>query len=195
MRNPKMSTAVLAAFATLAILTASAGWAQEKLEDQPGYLPFEELDILGSDEFSVEINLAGPLLKLVAGATRKAEPEFSQLIAGLDAVRVRVAPLEDLDLEEVRGGIARATGWLEERGWQTIVRAREDDEEIYIYLLESEGVIAGLAILAIEAGDEAVVINIVGKIDLSQLELLGEALDIPQLSRPPEPTDEEESDP
>ena len=181
--------------ALLIAFGASAGWAQDKLEDQPGYLPFEELDILGREALSIEINLGGPLLKLVAGATREDEPEFSQLIANLDAVRVRVAPLEDLDLEQVRAGLARATGWLEERGWQAIVRAREDDEEIYIYLLEQGDEIAGMAILAIEEGDEAAVINIVGKMDLSQLERLGEALDIPQLSRPPEPTDEEESDP
>ena len=63
------------------------------------------------------------------------------------------------------------------------------------YLLQQGDEIAGMAILAIEEGDEAAIINIVGKVDLSQLERLGEALDIPHLSRPPEPTDEEESDP
>ncbi len=172
----------LLAFACLLALCAPAARAQQPaLSELPGYFPFEELEILGRDELSLEINLGKPLLRLVAAATRKAEPEFAALIDSLDAVRVRVAPAEDVDLERARKATAGATDWLEDRGWQVVVRAREEDEEVFIYTRDSGGDIAGMAVLVIEEGGDVAVINIVGKMDLAQLEKLGETLDIPQL--------------
>ncbi len=167
------------------IVSATAGWSQQQaLSKLPGYFPFEELNILGRDQLSVEINLSKPLLRLVAAATRKEEPEFAALIDSLDAVRVRVAPAEDVDLERTRVAVAEAAGWLEDHGWQVIIRTREDDEETFIYTRDLDGEIAGMAILVIESGGEVAVINIVGRMDLAQLERLGEALDIPGLSLP-----------
>lgn len=203
MRASTILTAiVLAAWAVPALRAADP----PPVSDLPGYFPLEDLGLFERDDASIEINLSGSLLQLVAGVTRKEEPEFARLIDGLEAVRVRVAPLEDLDLEKVRGNLTRAVEWLEENGWQTIVRVREDDEETYIYIRELEDSIVGMAILAFEAGGEAAAINIVGKIDVRQLERLGEAFDIPQLSRPqapqpqapedePPPNDEKGSEP
>ncbi len=182
--------------ALLVTLCAPAAWSQPPpLRELPGYFPFEELDILARDELSLEINLAKPLLRLVAAATRKAEPEFAALIDSLDAVRVRVAPADEVDLERARKATAGAADWLESQGWQVVVRAREDDEEIFIYTREQEGEIAGMAVLAIEEGGDVAVINIVGRMDLAQLEKLGEALDIPQLGWPPEPAGEQNPKP
>ena len=165
--------------ALLVVWVAPAAWAQQPLSQLPGYFPFEELDILARDELSLEINLSKPLLRLVAAATRNEEPEFSALIASLDAVRVRLASAEDVDLERTRKAIAGAAGWLEDKGWQVMIHTREDDEEIFIYTRELDGEIAGMAILVIEEEGEVAVINIVGRMDLAQLEKLGEAFDLP----------------
>ena len=189
MRKPKILAALC-----LALALAPAGFAQTPLDELPGYFPLEDLGILGEDELRVEINLMRPLLRLVAAGVRADEPEFAELLADLDAVRVRVASLEDLDVREVRGNLARAAGWLEDHGWQTTVRMHEDDEDLYIYLREVDGEIAGLAILALEAGGEAAVINIVGRMEPSQLERLGETLDIPQLGAAAGPVAEPETE-
>ena len=80
-----------------------------------------------------------------------------------------------------------------------MIRSREEDEETFIYIRELDGEIAGMAILVIEEEGEVVVINIVGRMDLAQLEKLGEAFDLPQLrpqllpqlgDRPDEPAEE-----
>lgn len=179
------STLPILATVLLLGLHAPAGQAQQRpLSELPGYFPFEELDILTRDELSVEINLSKPLLRLVAAATRKAEPEFAALIDSLDAVRVRVAPAEDVDLARARRATAGAADWLEDKGWQVVMRTRENDEETFIYTRELEGEIAGMAILAIEGGGDVAVINIVGRMDLAQLERLGEALDLPLVDIP-----------
>ena len=178
---------------TLCLCASAVGAEQQALSKLPGYFPFEELDILARDELSIEINLSKPLLRLVAAATRKTEPEFAELIASLDAVRVRVAPSGEVDLERARAAVSKATRWLEDRGWQVVVRAREDDEEIFIYTRELAGEIAGMAVLVVDEAGDVAVINIVGRMDLDQLGKLSEALDIPLFSLPTKPSPTEEA--
>lgn len=165
------------------------------LSKMPGYFPLEELDILGRKELSTEINLQKPLLKLVAAATRKSEPAFSQLLASLDAVRVWIAEPEDVDLVRVRARIARAADWLEDHHWNVVVRTRDDGEEVFIYLRQIDDEITGMAVLAIGSDNEVALINIVGAMDLSQLERLSARFDLPSFSMPETDTDEKEPNP
>ncbi len=181
---------LLAGLTTISLLLtqdAVASSASEKLTEHPGYFAFDELESLMSDSTSIEINLHGPLLRLVAAATRRDDPEFSEVIANLEAVRVRIAPVEDLDLPKIRAGLERASGWLEENHWQTIFRSRDTNEDISIYLREAAGEISGIAVLAIDMDGEAALINVVGRMNIDQIGRLGQALDLPQLSQPQEP--------
>lgn len=163
-------------------LTATAGWAQ-KLSDQPGYVSIEELGIFPREDLSVEINLDGAILRMVAAATRGDDPEFAKVMSGLKAIQVRVFPLEGAKSDLIRGKVERAARWLEDRGWSSLVRVREKDNESYIYLKKSGEQIVGLTILAIEAGQEAAMINIVGRIDPDEIGRLGQSFDIPQLEK------------
>jgi hypothetical protein len=170
----------------LLFLAVSSGLAQG-LEDQPGYLPLEKLDLFPRDKLSVEINLDGALLRMVAEASRSDDPEFASVMAGLKAIYVRAFPLAGADLGAVRTKIDRAVRMLEDRGWHATVRVREKGEETYVYLKEANGKIAGLTLLSIEPGDEAVAINIVGQIDPAQLGRLGRHFDVPELEKVPAP--------
>ncbi len=166
------------------LLLLPAAMAEDEgkaLRDHPGYFPLEELDILDPEKLTLEVNLHAPMLKLVAAATRKADPDLSQLVEGLAAIRVRIAPIDQLDREELSSSIDRAGRWLRDRGWQTIVRAEGGGEEVNIYLRQLDDEIVGLAILAFEGGSEATVINVAGPIDLEKLGGLAQKLDIPYL--------------
>ena len=157
---------------------------EPQLSSLPGYFPLEELKILNRKELSTEINLKKPLLKIVAAVTRKEEPGFSKLVESLDAIRVWIAEPEDIDLVNVRARVEKAADWLEAHHWNAIIRTRDDGEEVHIYLRELEGEIAGMAVLAIGNDNEVALINIVGAIDLAQLERLSEAFNLPDLSLP-----------
>jgi hypothetical protein len=185
------------AFITALLLAAFsvAAAPQESLEGRPGYFPLDGLDVLAKDHLKVEINLHGALLKLVAGATREDEPEFSQLIAGLEAVRVRVASVADLDFDRAREDVRRAARRLEERGWQTIVRAREEGEDFYLYLRQEDGEVVGLAVLTLEEGGDAAAVNIIGKIDMTQIAELGRTFKIPHLDEAQKRSEESADEP
>jgi Domain of unknown function (DUF4252) len=175
----------------LLVLAASAAWGQnqtaQKLTDQPGYVPLDQLDLFPRDKLSVEINIEGALMSLVAAAAKQEDPEFSSLMAGLKAITVQAIPLKGLDEGALRTKIGRTVRWLEDRGWKSTMRVRDKGEETYIYLREIDGKIAGLTLLALQPGEEAVVINIVGRIDPAQLGRLSQSLDLPHLKQVPAP--------
>lgn len=167
----------------LALAGSTACLAQPEVEELPGYFPLEELGILQSEELSVEVNLKGALLRLVAAAVSQEDEEFAELVSGLDLIRVQVAPTSSVDGAETRRRIAAASKRLDAEGWLTIVRTRDDEEEVLIYAREVGGEFVGLAVLAMDGdsdGDVAL-INIVGPIDPSRIASLGEMLDIPQI--------------
>jgi hypothetical protein len=152
---------------------------------EPGAVPLQDLDLFPRDKLSVEINLEGPLLRMVSEATRGDDPEFAGLMAGLKAIRVQVFPLKDGGAETLRPKIDRAVRWLEDRGWQSTVRVHGKDGDTYIYIKQDGGQIVGLTILALDPKAEAALINIVGRLDPAQIGRLGRDLDIPQLQKVP----------
>jgi hypothetical protein len=166
------------------LLCAVAAQAQKRA-DPPGMLPLGELGIFPKDKLTVDIDLHGPLLRLIAGATAGDDPDFAAMISGLQAIRLQVFPLAGADRAAVKGKVERAVRWLEDQGWASTVRVRDGDSEVYIYLKESGGKIVGLTVLALEPGHEAALINIVGRIDPAQLGRLGQRLDLPHLQRIP----------
>jgi hypothetical protein len=168
----------------LLFLTAAAGRAQ-KVESLPGYVPIEELNLFPPDKLSVEVNLDGPLLRMVAAATKGDDPGFSAVMAALKSIKVQVYPLKGVDAGGVKVKVGRAARWLEDHGWQSSIRVREKGEETYIYLKQTGDRIEGLTLLSLNPGDEAVIINIVGRIDPDQIGRLGKNLNLPQLQRLP----------
>ena len=148
--------------------------------DHPGYFPIEDLGILQEESINLEINLTGPIMKFIALATDEEEPELSRLVEGLESIRVRGADLDSLGAEAVRSAIRNTTQKLAERGWTSMVRIRDHDEEIYIYFKDQDGEMVGLTVLSLEE-DEAMLINLVGKIDPAGLGSLARSLDLPQL--------------
>jgi hypothetical protein len=168
MRKPTIVLTLLLA------LAAAAGHAQ-KLESLPGYVPIEQLDLFPPDKVSVEINLEGPLLHMVAAAT-KDDPAFSAVMAGLKSIKLQVFPLKGEDAAAVKVKIERAVKWLEARGWKSTMRVRDQGEETFIYLKEKDGKVEGLTLLSFDPKDEAVVINIVGRIDPAQIGSIAQTL-------------------
>lgn len=176
MRKLALSILVL-----LISLSASNALAQD-LADHPGYFPVESFDALPAESFNVEINLRGPMIKFVAMATEEEDPEFSELLSELEAITVRIAELDEAEAEKIRPLLGEAANKLAASGWETMVRVRDDDEEVHIFVRMIDEEMQGMTILTFDL-DEATLINLVGKIDLAGLAHLARGLDVPQLER------------
>ena len=159
------------------IVLPAAVAAQPQLEKLPGFFPAEYLDLVSPEDASVEINLHGAMLNLISAFAGDDDPEFAQLVGALDAIRVRSGEFAPADSAAVRGRLGAALDWLDGNGWLAMVRVREPGEEIHIYSREQDGDLVGFTILAIEE-EEATAINLIGRIDPSQLVRLVEGLDI-----------------
>lgn len=170
----------------LLVLAAPGAFAQKGgALPVSGLLPLDDLDLFPADKLSVEINLEGALLRMVAEATKGEDPGLSSLLANLRSIRVQILPLEGENDSLARTSIGRAIRWLEGQGWKSTVRVRERGEETYIYMKEADGKVMGMTVLAVEPGVEAVVINIAGRFDPAEIGRIGRGLDLPGMDRVP----------
>jgi hypothetical protein len=178
--------AVLLLGSVLALLVFLVGAPAVRAVQPPeaGAVPFQDLDLFPRDKLSVEINLEGPILHMVSELTKSEDPGFAKLLSGLKAIRVEVFPVKDKgSAESLRPKIDRALRWLEDRGWHSTVRVNDKGQETYIYLKEADGQMVGLTILSVQPGEEAALINIVGKLDPAEIGRIGSGLHIEQLQK------------
>jgi hypothetical protein len=149
----------------------------QPLDTQPGYFPDEYLELLAPDDVAIEINLQGAMLRMIAAFAGAEDPEFAALVTALHGIRVRSGEIAPGELEGVRQRLASGQKWLQRHGWLAMVRVKEEGEEVYIYSREQEGDLVGLTVLALE-DSEVTVVNLIGRIDPSQLARLVEGLDL-----------------
>ena len=177
----------LAALVLLLALPAARAQTAQTMKSQPGYLPIEQLNLFPPEKLSVEVNIEGPILRMIAAATKQDDPGFSTVIAGLKGITLQAFPLKGVDAAAVKTRIAGAVRWLEGHAWTASIKVRDKGEETYVYLKQNGDRIEGLTLLSVSPGDEAVVINIVGTIDPAQLGRIGQKFDLPQLQKIPVP--------
>ena len=164
------------------LMATSAAWAQVDLESDPGYVNLEQFEAWFDEEASIIVNIKGALLNLVAEASRFEDPELADMLRKLKAVQVRGY---DLDWAAAREVERRANGFaktLEAKGWDIVVRVRDDEEHVHVYVRVNDEVIAGMMVMVISSDDgETYFLNIVGDINPEQIGRIGRKFDIEPL--------------
>jgi len=164
---------------TLVLLMSSAVMAQD------AKIQISQLNRL-ADRASetVEVDLDEKLLQLAAKFLNTKNPQEAkvrELVAGLKGVYVRVfqfdkaGDYQNSDLDSIRTQL-RSPGWSRIVG----VRSRKENENIDVHIRMLNDTVAGLAIIAAQP-QELAVINIVGMIDLEKLRELEGQFGIPKL--------------
>lgn len=162
---------------TLLIIAPLAGisWADEELENHPGYVDLQALDIFGDEvEPTVEVLLDGPLLKLLAGASSEDDAEEAGMLASLKLIRVNAFPIAE-GAGDVAAKFEALSKQLVDEGWSRIVHVKEDDKTVNVFIRANDDVLQGLVVLAAES-DKAVFVNIVGDVNPLVLGKLGGGL-------------------
>ena len=165
----------------IVVLALSAGADDRDLEKLPGYFDFGSFDEYLDRETSVEVYVKEPLLSIVRAATRREEPELSELLSRIKLITVRTFSIDDRDTEEVSARVADMGRTLDREGWEKIVRVKDYDEQVFIYMKSTNGNIDGMVVIAVEYDCEAAFVNIVGEITPESLENLYGRFNIPEL--------------
>ncbi len=166
-------TLVLGLAAMCATSAAADGLAD--LRSHPGFVALEDLNLFGPDGPTTDVDLHGPMMKLVASATASSDPELSAALAGI--LRIRVLASEDVgDEQAVRSAIAGAGEQLEAAGWTRMARVADGDEMVLVLVREAGEHFSGMTVLVAD-GDEASLVNLVGDIDPATIGRLAAHLD------------------
>ena len=153
-------------------------------KDDPGYVDFEGLGLVDADEVNLRVSLFGPILRLVAEATRQDEPGFSDLLDKLRAIRADLYDVAPDRRAELRRRTTETAHLLERRGWQTVVEVRSQTGDLSYIQTRSDGsTISGLSVMFIEPDGNAGFINIVGDVSPEELGRLGRTFHIEPLER------------
>ena len=147
------------------MLAVFAGFGGAQASAQSGYYPIEEMGIFADGDLEVDVDLSGAMLRVAAGAMEDQDAGIAELVANLERVRVQVGAPSGVDAATVAQTMAAAQATLQGAGWQKILSVEENDEQVYLYALESAGNISGLTVFVNEGGEEVVIVNIVGDIN------------------------------
>lgn len=157
--------------------------AQDDLQDHPGFVDFSVLRAMMNSEPTVEISLKEPLLAMVTNLIRAEDSEAADFISKLLRVTVNVFSNELSEVDQIAATMADIAGNLEQAGWERVVRVREEQDHVDIYVRMSGDaqLVHGIAIMVAEP-NETVLVNIVGDISGNDLAALSRRFDIDALA-------------
>ncbi len=166
----------------LLLLAGRVGAAESDIENHPGYVDFSTLVSLTTSEPTVEISLKAPLLSMVTNLIRSEDEEAADFISKLLRVTVHVFESDNNNVTQMSDSMESISDDLDVQGWERVVRVREDQSHVDIYVRMSANaeIIHGLAIMVAEPY-ETVLVNIIGDISGNDLAALGRRFDIDQL--------------
>lgn len=174
----------LVAMLLLAVLPPAHGLCAE-----PGEVDFGTFTpSKGGREF-VEVHVPTSLISLASKLVEKHEPDVAKLLAGIKQVKVNVIGLDDSNVEEFQQRAARIRTDLCARGWERIVTAQNQGQDVGVYLkMDKDSTIQGISVVVIEGGRQAVFANVVGNVTPEQLITIGDKLNLEPLKKAGEAT-------
>ena len=159
----------------MVFLLASAAYAQQ--------LDLSSLDKLaGKAHETTTVNFDAAKLKFASqflSSEDESQQKAKSLISGLRGIFVRTFEFEgdgghsSADLEPVRKQLTAP-------GWANIVTVKEKRESTEVWLFSKGDVVDGIAVIAVEP-DEIAVVNIVGPVDINALRKLSGSFGIPDI--------------
>lgn len=151
--------------------------AHAQVEADPGYVDFSDIESWFESDATIEVNIRGALLDLVAEASRHEDPEFARLLRKLKGVFVRGYSPSSSQISNIERHTSELRKRLESRGWETVTRVRENDERVDMFVRIIDDNISGLMVMAISE-DETIFLNVVGDIDPAEIGRIGSRFQI-----------------
>lgn len=175
-RNKPINTCKLYRWLGLACLAAAVsacGLTAPRSSDG-----FADLDSLGVRDTDNVMTLSiGPALLRFAASHVDDDPATRELLKSLDGVRIRIYEI-DGSAARVAMRMDRMSDRLQEDGWEPVMLIRQEDESTHMLLRMVDGKVCGMTVLVSDGESEAVVINLMGRIEPQQFGDVMLALDV-----------------
>lgn len=158
--------------------------AVDPLESELGFFDFESQKLFERDDLEIHISVKGPLLQLVAAASKESEPELADILRRLKGIEVRVYNLREPKRQAAEDLIVSLAGRLEREGWRSAITVQVQRDHGYAFLRYRDGETdpEGLAALYLTDGNQAVFVNIVGSMNTAAIGSLARRFDLDLLA-------------
>lgn len=161
------------------VATATESFGRQRPTNDPGYIDTAIIEAVFQSEATLEVNLSGSLLRMVAEATREDDRGLYELLGKIKGIYVRGYTLGDTDALAIGTRFSDIAGRLVQDGWERVVRVRDSEETVHVLVRALEDRIDGLAVLVASAGEnETVFVNIVGEIRPDEIARIGRRFQI-----------------
>jgi len=177
-----MCLAVILAVAVFAVGDTKA--EKKDYTKHPGYVEFDATAIFGDKEPQVEVYLSQPMLKLVGEFAKNEDEDLQNLLGNLMLIRVQVYGADREDIDKFISQSSGTVKSLKKKGWERVIRVREDDENVSVHLKPSSNYeyLEGIVVIAAEYDEEeAIFVNIVGDIRPEDVHRLSGYLGVSEL--------------
>src|SRR5438874_464661 len=98
----------------------------------PGQVDFGTFAAPKSGDFA-EINITSSLISLLSNFVEQKDAELSQLLKGLQQVRVNVVGLTEENRADLEKRAAKVGEQLDKSGWERVVRAQQKGKNVRVY--------------------------------------------------------------
>ncbi|RKZ19367.1 hypothetical protein DRQ50_02230 [bacterium] len=172
-----MNTLRIAVVAALLIGLMVGPAAALKLEDAPGYVDLEWIEIPDTADEIQDIDLSPVLLDMARDAEQAGDSSLAKALGMVHSIRVKSWSLDGDGDPDTEQAVKRITDRLRSDGWKRLIYVKDDDEIIAVSTFYDGEDMAGLMLVAYEPGDSVTFVNVVGDLDLGTLFKLASEID------------------
>ncbi len=165
----------------LAIAGAASAATAGDYSDLPGYVDLSDMQDFKVEGEEVEVYITKPMLNMMSAVVAGEDQELGQFMEALNLIRVEQFEIGRETAGVIRKAIEQKGEKLAEQGWEKMVRVKEEDEIVEVYIKPVDEKIEGLCVM-VQDSSEVVFVNIVGTIDMSLLGKLSGQFNIPAVN-------------
>lgn len=140
------------------------GSPSEEIRSHPGYIAFDSAKMINGGKAEVEINLEGPVLRMLGSFAGQQDQELNKILPQLKLVSLKVFKPTKEKSAEITDRIMEFVNSLKASGWSSVIHVPKENEKVDIMVKVGEDKINGIALFVIKP-QEIVIINIVGDLN------------------------------